>query len=141
MTYYHSFHKFTKPYGELTKFSDSINKNASILRRGPCDIPITISTQNAPKSAPRNYLRAKGSLREGRGRAITKKRSENSEPNLFEKTVDSQLVIFKRVLAKERDNKHDKLQLNNSMNRLLAAEAIQEQLREKVHSRSKTDHL
>ena len=40
---------------------------------------------------------------------------------MFEKTVGSQAMIFKRVFAKERTSKKDHVDLNNSMNRLLAA--------------------
>ena len=105
----------------MTKFSDSVIKNRSLLRRGPCDIPVPV---HVPKKVSHSYLRTKKAMKQtkvGDREFMTMKASENTEPNMFDKTVDSHLLIFKRVFAKERACKKDSVDLNNSMNRLLAA--------------------
>jgi hypothetical protein len=38
--FYSSHQRFRKPYGENTKFTDTLNKNQSLLRRGQFNIPI-----------------------------------------------------------------------------------------------------
>lgn len=42
----------------------------------------------------------------------------------FDRTVNNQYMVFRRLFEKERSSKQEKIDLDNSMNRLLAAEMI-----------------
>lgn len=44
--------------------------------------------------------------------------------NFFDKTVSTQYTVFKKLLGKERSQKSEWVGLNNSMNRILAAESL-----------------
>lgn len=48
-SYYHDFYrthrKFTKPYGEITKYVDTIGRNKQILRRAHCDTPVMLNQE------------------------------------------------------------------------------------------------
>jgi hypothetical protein len=136
--FYRTFRKFTKPYGEHTKFSDSISKNAALVRRGPCDVPLLTGP---PKPCSQNCLPRQTSRQpRAKGPEGARRESQGSVSVLFDKTIDSQYLVFRRLFAKERSRKAESIGLNNSMNRLLAAEAIQEQIRPRIHSRVRTAH-
>lgn len=48
--FYRTHRKFVKPYGEHTKYVDSLNKNKQLLRRCNFDIPVTLEVQTAVRS-------------------------------------------------------------------------------------------
>ncbi len=57
----------------------------------------------------------------------------------FDKTINNQYLVFRRLFDKERKGKNERIELDNSLNRLLAAEMINLQIsRAAGKSRSKT---
>jgi hypothetical protein len=56
----------------------------------------------------------------------------------FDKTIHSQFLVFRKLFDKERELPSEKIELNNSMNRILAAEMINLQMKSSSKSRSKT---
>jgi hypothetical protein len=46
----------------------------------------------------------------------------------FSKTISTQLSLYKSLINKDRSQRSEGIVLNNSMNRLLAAEAISQEL-------------
>lgn len=125
--FYRTYRKFTKPYAELTKYADNLTKNKTLLRRKQFDLPVASDLPQKTATHSKIFRLSKyqkETLKEGATEPVQASPPGNEK---FDRTISTQYQVYRKLYGKER-SKADTVGLNNSINRILAAEMINLQI-------------